>query len=197
MKLDLRFSERTLEDLWCEALVALVFQRKFLTPGVMNGLDGKLGGFLGRLEERKIWTGAHGENLLVASQGMIKAGKVLLWGLGSSLDCDLACLAGRVEEAGVALVKMHIQDFGIHVPMLEGREGEYPAHLETVVGRLVDPYLQAHRRDPGYRLKIVFSLDRFQTGPMLPAVESLRKSLGTEIEVSVVLERERKNAIGP
>jgi hypothetical protein len=30
---------------------------------------------------------------------------------------------------------------------------------------------------------------------MLPAVESIREGFGPEVEVSVVLERERKNAI--
>lgn len=196
MKLDLRFSERALEDLWCDAVVALVFQRRFLIPGALAGLDGKLGGFLGRLEERRIWTGAHGEDLLVASQGMIKAGKVLLWGLGPSLDCDFACMAHRVEEAGMALAKMHVQDLGIHVPMLEGRESEYPSHLETAVRRLVAPYLREYRQDSEYRLKAVFSLERFMRGPVLPAAESIREGFGPDIEVSVVFERERKSGIG-
>jgi len=195
MKLDLRFSERPLQDLWCEAVVALVFQRKFLTLGFLAGLDGKLGGLLGRLEKQQIWTGAERENLLVASQGMIKAEKVLLWGLGPGPDCDPACLAGRVEEAGTALMKMHVQDFGIHIPTMEGREGEYPSHLETAVHHLVAPYLRAYRKDAEFRLKVVFSLERFLTGAMLPAVESIREGFGPEVEVSVVLERERKNAI--
>jgi hypothetical protein len=195
MKLDLRFSERPLEDLWCEAVVALVFQRKFLTMGALAGLDGKLGGLLGRLEEGEIWTGAEGENLLVASQGMIKAEKILLCGLGPAPDCDPACLAGRVEQAGVALLKMHVQDFGIHIPAMEGRESEYPSHLETAVHHLVSPYLRAYCKNAEFRLKVVFSLERFLTGPMLPAVESIREGFGPEVEVSVVLERERKNAI--
>lgn len=196
MKLDLRFSERPLEELWCEAVVSLVFQRRFLTHGILAGLDDKLSGFLRTLEERGLWTGTYGENLLVASQGMIKAEKVLLCGLGPAADGDPAGLAGRVEEAGVALLKMRIRDFGIHIPVMEGWESEYPNQLESAVRRIVDPYLQTHRQDEEYRLKIVFSLERFIMGSMLPVAQRIREGVDPDMEVSVVLEQERKNAIG-
>ena len=52
MKLDLRFSERPLEDIWCQAVVALVFQKPNLAGGVLSGLNEKMVGFLTYLEEK-------------------------------------------------------------------------------------------------------------------------------------------------
>ena len=39
MKLDLRFSERPIEDFLCEAVAALVFQKPRVTEGVLSGLN--------------------------------------------------------------------------------------------------------------------------------------------------------------
>ncbi|MFP3928639.1 MAG: M17 family peptidase N-terminal domain-containing protein, partial [Desulfobacteraceae bacterium] len=144
MKLDLRFSERPVESLWCQAIAALVPQRTFLAQGVLASLDAKLGGFLARLEEKGFWTGEYGENLLVASQGMIKADKILLAGLGPSESCSLECVVGRAAEVGSALVKLRAQDLGVHIPVMEGREQEYPECVEDSVRAIVGPYISAH-----------------------------------------------------
>ena len=81
MKLDLRFSDRPLESLWCQAVAALVFRGPDLTEGALFGLNEKMAGFLSDLQERGFWTGRRGESILVASQDAIRAEKILLKGL--------------------------------------------------------------------------------------------------------------------
>jgi hypothetical protein len=82
MRLDLRFSTRPLEDLWCQAVAVLVFQGPSMEKGVLSGLNKKMSGFLTNLVEKGLWTGETGENFLLATQNMIKAEKVVLHGMG-------------------------------------------------------------------------------------------------------------------
>jgi hypothetical protein len=196
MRLDVRFSERPLENLWCEAVVALVFQRKFLTMGLLSGLDAKLGGLLGRLEKSAFWSGQREEDLLVASQGRVKAEKVLLCGLGAVSECGPSCMAEQVERVAGVLDRMHVSDLAIHVPMLEGEETDYPVHLEEAVRRLASPYIEAHGETPDFLLKAVFSIERFFSGPLQPVAERLRSRFEPEFEISVVIEREKREAVG-
>lgn len=195
MRLDFRFSERPLEDLWCEAAVAFVFQRKFLTQGLLSGLDAKMGGLLGRLETAGFWTAERGETLLVASEGRIRAEKLLLCGLGDGSDWGGAVLADRTAGAGRVLLGLQISDFAIHVPMREGEETDYPARLEASVQNLAAPYLEAYGGSTDHVLKIVFSIERFFSEGLLPVADRLRSRFGSTFDLSVVIERERSRAV--
>ena len=124
MKLDLRFSDRPLEDLLCQAVAALVFQRPHVTESVLSGLNEKMGGTLADLEEKGIWTGAKGENVLLASQGTIGAEKILLHGLGQRSDWDVSLLSDGIMALGSALDKIEIKEFGIEAP-----QQDYPAFI--------------------------------------------------------------------
>ncbi len=196
MKLDIRFSERPLEDLWCEAVVAFVFQRTFLMKGVLSGLDAKLGGLLGRLERSGFWNARRGEDLLVASEGRIKAGKVLLSGLGPEAGCGSACLYEQVKRVGAALERMHLRDYAVHIPMREDEEDAYPGQLEASIGNLVDAHLHGSMESADPVLKVVFSIERFYHVSLDPLAEGLRSRFGRAFDLSVVIERERRAAIG-
>jgi hypothetical protein len=196
MRLDFRFSERPLEDLWCEAVVAFVFQRRFMTMGMISGLDAKLGGLLGRIQAAGFWTGGLGEDVLVASQGMIKAEKVLLCGLGPVRECDAEGLIHQVERVGRVLKGIHVTDFAVHIPIMDGAEAEYPAHLEASVRSLAAPYTQGPGDVNGGQLKIVFPVERFFSGSLLPVADRLRAAYGADFDVSVVIEGEKREAVG-
>ena len=196
MRLDLRFSERPPDSLWCEAVVVFVFQRRFLTLGLLSGLDAKMGGLLGRLEKAGFWTGTLQEDLLLASQGGVKAEKILLCGLGPSAGCEFPCVAGQVERVGEVLEKMHLSDLAVHIPMLEGEETDYSSHLEQSAERLAAPFLRAHHGSPDYLLKVVFSMERIFDGSLFPVAERLRDRFGREFDISVVIERDRWDAAG-
>ncbi len=196
MKLDLRFSERPLEDLWCEAVVAFVFQRTFLMKGGLSGLDAKLGGMLGRLEQSGFWAAKRGEDLLVASQGRIKAEKVLLCGLGPAAQGGSSCLPEQVERVGGVLERLRVRDFAVHIPMVEGEETEYPEQLEAATRNLATPYMRASLEAVDPVLKIVFSIERFFPGSLVPLTGKLRSRLEPGFDLSVVVERERREALG-
>jgi hypothetical protein len=191
MRLDFRFSGRPPDSLWCEAVVVFVFQRKFLTLGLLSGLDAKMGGLLGRLENAGFWTGTFQEDLLLASQGRIRAEKVLLCGLGPSTGCEFPCIAAEVERAGEVLAKMHVSDLAVHIPMLEGEEADYPNHLVQSAERLSAPFLQTHRESSDFLLKVVFSMERFHSTPLSQAADRLRDRFRREFDVSVLVEGDK------
>ncbi len=192
MRLDFRFSERPPDSLWCEAVVAFVFQKRFLTLGLLSGLDAKMGGLLGRLENAGFWTGTLQEDLLLASQGRIKADKVLLCGLGPAAECEFPCVAEEVERVGDVLVKMRVSDMAVHIPVLEGYEGDYPNHLVQSAERLSAPFLRAHRESPDFLLKVVFSVERFHSTSLFQVADRLRDGFGRELDLSVVIERDNR-----
>jgi len=196
MRLDFRFSERPLENLWCEAVVAFVFRKVFLTRGMLSELDAKMGGFLGRLEKAGFWTAARGERLLVASEGRIKAEKLLLCGMGDGSDREASVLPEETAGVGRVLLAMQVSDFAVHLPMREGEETDYPARLEATVESLAAPYMEAWSDFPGRELKVVFSIERFFSDALHPVADRLRGRFGSDYDLSVVIERERSRAVG-
>ncbi|MDY7035159.1 MAG: hypothetical protein SV375_03200 [Thermodesulfobacteriota bacterium] len=191
--MDLRFSDRSLENLWCQAVVAFVFQRPHLLGGVLSGLNEKMAGFLTFLEEKGFWTGTGGETILLASQNMINADKILLKGLGPNSDYDTKILVDRMREVSSTLDKIDINEFGIYIPTLEGLEAEYPAYLEISVLHLVDSFLENHRNESHFLLKIIFSIERYLTSDLKPMMSRLRDHFFSRLDFSIILDQETKN----
>lgn len=187
MRLDLRFSDRPLESLWCEAVVALVFQGPDLLGGMLSGLNDKMTGFLTYLEEKGFWTGTRGETILLASQDAIRADKILLKGLGESADYDTKDLADQVREVSATFDKIDIREFGIHIPIVERLEEEYPNHLELSARHLVDPFLQNHQNEPDFMLKIIFSVEKCTRDILNPVASRLREYFVSLLDFSIVI----------
>jgi hypothetical protein len=195
MKLDLRFSDRPLESLWCQAVAALVFRGPDLTEGALFRLNEKMAGFLSQLQERGFWTGSRGESILVASQDAIRAEKILLKGLGESRDYDVQLLVSHIREVGSTFNKMEINEFGIHIPVFQGLEEEHASHLEICARQVANPFFQHHRRESDFMLKIIFSVENY-SGKVLRALAGrLREYFDLQAEFSVVidLESEQQN----
>ena len=190
MKLDLRFSDRPLESLWCQAVAALVFRGPDLTEGALFGLNEKMAGFLSDLQERGFWTGRRGESILVASQDAIRAEKILLKGLGESKDYDIKLLVSHIRELGSTFNKMEVNEFGIHIPVFQGLEEEHASHLELCARQVANPFFQHHRGESDFTLKIIFSVENYTGKVLRPVAGRLREYFDLQVECSVVLDLE-------
>jgi hypothetical protein len=195
MKLDLRFSDRPLESLWCQAVAALVFQGPNLTEGALSGLNEKMAKFLSHLQEKGFWTASRGETVLLASQDAIRAEKILLKGLGESTDYDKHLLVSHIREVGSTFNKMEIKEFGIHIPVLEGSEEKHASHLEMCARQVVNPFFQDHRGESDFVLKIIFSVENCTDEILGPVAGRLREYFDLQADFSVVIDLESEKQI--
>jgi len=192
MRLDLRLSDRPLENLWCQAIVATVFKGPYLTEGALSGLDGKMSGYLTSLEKNGFWTATRGEAILVTSQNKIRADKILLKGLGKSSDFEIQLLADCMTEVGSMLDKIEVREFGIYLSPVEVLEAEFPSHLELSVCHMVDPFQKKYNSDPDFILKIIFSIEeRFMT-ILDPIKGRLREYFSSLLDFSIIIDSHRQ-----
>jgi hypothetical protein len=186
MRLDLRFSTRPLDTLWCQAVAALVFQGPSMARGVLSELNQKTAGYLARLVEKGLWSGERGENFLLAAQNMIKADKIIFHGMGPENEFDEEILEREVMDLGSRLDKIGVSDFGISVPVAEGLEKRYGSYLELSVIRLVDTFYSTHKEEPDFLLKIIFSVDSLFEGLLDLLINRLRDHFHPKMEFSIV-----------
>ncbi len=188
MKLDLRFTIRPLEELWCQIVVALSFLGPIGGDDGICGLDAKTSGYLTDLWKRGFWTGARGDTLLVASQDMIKADKILLKGLGACSDYGVEILGKTVREVGYTLENMRVNDFAIRVPVAKGQDLEYPRYLETTCRRIIDPFLLTHRDEPDFVLKMVMSVDSAFIDGLKSVDRHLKEHFASRADYTLVID---------
>ena len=186
MKLDLRFSDRPLEALWCQAVATLVFQRPDIITEALSGLNKKMTGALANVLEGEILTGDRGENFLLATQNTIRADKLLLHGLGPISEFDTKVLQEEIIELGSTLNKMGVKEFGVHIPVVNGFETEYSSHLELSARNLVKAFHTNHKEDPNFILKIVFSVEKNFMDILDSVVNRLREYFEQILEVSII-----------
>ena len=73
MRLDLRFTNRHLEELWCQAVVMLSFKVRDKMSPSLDSIDKKMTGSVRNIVQSGIWSGECSEKLLFATQNSIKA----------------------------------------------------------------------------------------------------------------------------
>jgi hypothetical protein len=188
MKLDLRFTARPLEEVWCEIVVTFVFEGAVENGDCAFGIDAKTSGYLTFLEKKGFWKGGEGDTLLVASQGMIKANKILLKGLGARRDFTPGLLPERIKETGIAVDKMAVSDMGIRIPVAQGEDYEYTSMLETACVHLVEPFLINHGDEPDFLLKIVFSVNADQIGELEATVRPLKEYFRSRLDNTIIFD---------
>ena len=187
MRLDLRFSNRSLEDLWSQAVASLVFQTPDLEKGALWSLNKRMAGSLADLSGRGLWTGARGENLLLATQNAIQAEKVLLHGLGPRKEFDFSVLEAEIRALGSVLNRIGVCDFGIHIPS-EGMESQYGHCLELSAIKLIETFFENHKDDPGYFLKIIFSVESNFMDVLSHVVSRLRSHFGLIMDLTIIID---------
>lgn len=173
--------------------MALVFKGPDLSGGMLSGLNDKMAGFLSYLEEKGFWTGTRGETILLASQDAIRANKILLKGLGERVGYDSRDLADRVSEVSATCDRIHIREFGIHIPIVEGFEEEYPSHLELSARHLADPFLRTHQNESDFMLKIIFSVMKCPSDILKPIAARLREYFPSLVNLSIVINLEKEH----
>lgn len=192
MKLDLRFSDRSLENLWCQAVAAFSFQAPDLELSGLDKLNLKMGGTLSDLISRGHWTGERGESFLLSSQGAIPAEKILCHGLGPAAEYNIEVLKRSIQSMGSALDKLAVNDFSIYIPLIEGFENEYTLHLECSVPVLVKSFCEVHGREKDYLLKIVCCVKQGPVPRLRPLVDRLREYFSSFLDCSIIIGYEVK-----
>jgi hypothetical protein len=193
MRPDIRFSYRPLEDLWCQAVIALVFQNPSIKMDVLSSLNEKMTGTMANILEDGRWTGERGENFLFAGEDMIKSDKLLFHGLGPRSEFSISVLEEEIVNLGYTLDKMGVNDFGIHVPVTEGSEAIYGSHLELSAKRLLNTYYKNHKDDPDFNLKIIFSVGIKFINILDPVVERLRRYLDPIPDFSIIIDNTNRS----
>jgi hypothetical protein len=195
MKLDLRFSNRPLEDLWCQAVASLVFQESEITDESLFGLNLKMGGFLADLKKKGLWTGIRGERLLVAPQSTIRSDRLLFHGLGPRSGYKVAIIEQSVRELGQVLYGLKVNEFGIAIPIIEKPNRDYLSLLETAIQNLVKPFYEHYNHDANFLLKIIVSVEREFIERLYLVVDRLRLYFSSFLEVSIIIDRKIRDTL--
>ena len=191
MRLDLRFSNRPLGDLWCQAVAVLIFEPPSTEKGVLSGLNTKMPGFLAGLLRNNLLTGKRGENFLLSTQNMLRADKLLLHGLGPESDFGMDLLREEIAYLASSLDKLRIRDLGVHIPVLEGLEPEYGSYLEHSAMDFIGTFHKSHGEDPDYVLKIIFSVESYP-GPIDSVVQAMRNRFDTIMDLTIVADSKNR-----
>jgi hypothetical protein len=186
MKLDLRFLHRPVEDLWCQAIVLLVFNRPNIIDEVYANINDKMGGLLGSLIADGVWTGEKSENLLIATQNTLIADKLLMRGLGPEETLGIEALAGEISRTGAALDGMGVREFAVRIPKFDNPEYRNEDYLEAAVSGLIETFYSRHRDEADFLLKIFFSIEKELMKDIDPVIKRLRENLGPRMDISII-----------
>ncbi|MBW2094649.1 MAG: hypothetical protein JRI80_07150 [Deltaproteobacteria bacterium] len=176
MKLDLRFVEVSLEDLWCEAVAALVFEEPYDSQGTIFTLNTRTGGYLSLLRESGFFQGSLGSTILLASEGRVKADKIVLKGLGPKADCSPEAFVRCVEELGDSLARLKVRDLAVWIPLPQNLERDPSGFFCDACMTLLRSYEKRYGMDPGFYLKTVFSFPHELLGFMEDIAGSLKNA---------------------
>ena len=190
MKLDLRFLNRPVEDLWCQAIVLLVFERPSIVNDFFSGINDKMGGSLGDLIAKDVWTGEKGENLLIATQNTLMADKLLMRGLGPQGEFGIGALTRDISQTAAVLDGMGVREFVIRIPAVDGRESEYGLYLETAASDLAETFYNRHGDEADFLLKMFFLIEREFMNDINPVIKRLKENLGPQLDVSIISDRQ-------
>ena len=189
MRLDLRFTNRPPEELWCQAVVMLSFRVRDNMSPFLDSIDKKMTGSIRNIVNSGIWSGERGDKLLFATQNSIKADKLLIHGLGEESMYSIEVLEREIDNAGHALIKMDINEFGLQIPEISAGETDFDIYIETAVKNLVRVYLDKYRDVHDYILKIYIIITSDCTELVEKAADRLRHDLSSLTEISIILDK--------
>ncbi len=189
MRLDLRFTNRSLDELWCQAVVMLSFKVNEKIAAPLDHLDKKMTGSIRNIIQSGIWTGERGEKLLLATQNSIKADKLLVYGLGEEVKYSLQLLKSEIENVGNALVKLGVNELSIEIPGVTGIDAGYDQYIETAVKNITDIYMQKYLDVPDFILKLYVVIDNGCVKDISRIAENLRGSFPALSDISIILDK--------
>lgn len=189
MRLDLRFTNRPLEELWCQAVVLLSFKVQDKMSPTLDSIDKKMTGSIRNIVQSGIWSGERGDKLLFATQNSIKADKLLIYGMGEESKYSIDVLKSEIDNAGDALLKMGVSEFGFQIPERSEKESKFDKYIEAAVKSLAGVYLGKYKDTPDFILKIYISIPNDYLKSVEIVTDRLRKHLSPLTELSIILDR--------
>lgn len=189
MRLDLRFTNRPLEELWCQAVVLLSFRVKDKISSSLDSIDKKMTGSIRDIVQSGIWSGECGDKLLFATQNSIRADKLLIHGVGEEPLYSIDVLKHETDIVGNALVKMGISEFGFQIPDMSTGGKEFDTHVEAAVKNFVEIYLDKYKDIPDFILKIYVSVTNDYIKSVENVTDRLRNYLSGITELSIILDK--------
>jgi hypothetical protein len=192
MRLDLRLTHRSLDQLWCQAVVAFLFEGDSLLTGYLSRLNEKLAGSLTQLIDRHFLTGKREELLLIASQERLKADKLLFVGLGPINSYSSESLSYVMRKLSATLERLKLDEFGIMVPWGEEMKLDYAELIKSIISNLVDLYFMSKGNTVDFSLKVILSVEERFFSDLHPLEQELRIYLNPIIDYSILVD----NTIG-
>ncbi len=187
MRLDLRLTYRSLDQLWCQAVVAFLFEG-FLRKGYISRINEKLAGSLTPLIDRHFLTGKRDELILIAPQGRIKADKLLFVGLGPISSYSSEILSSVMRDVSSTLERLKLHEFGIMVPSGKEMKPDYVELIKSILGNLTDCYIRSKGSAVDFSLKVIFSIyERFFVD-LQSLEQELRIYLDPIMDYSIVID---------
>lgn len=191
MRLDLRLTHRYLDQLWCQAVVAFLFESDSLLTGYLSRLNDKLAGSLAPLMDRRFLTGKRDEILLIASQERIKADKVLFVGLGPASSYSSEGLSYVMSRVSSNLERLKLNEFGIMVPWGKEVKIDYVELIKSIIGNLVDYYFMSKEDAVDFSLKIVLSIEERFFDDLHSLEQELKIYLNPIIDYAILIDESR------
>ena len=189
MRLDLRLTHRCLDQLWCQAVVAFLFEDDSLLTGHFSKLNEKLSGSLTQLIDRHFLTGKRDELILIASQERIKADKLVLVGLGTISSYSSETLSHVIRNVSSALERLKLNEFGIMVHWVKGMKIDYLELVRSIICDLADYYLMIKRDEVDFTLKIIFSIEERFFADLQSLGQELRRHFDPIMEYSIAIDK--------
>ena len=189
MKLDLRFTNRPLEELWCQAVVILSFKVQDKLPPFLDSIDKKMTGSISNLVQSGIWSGECSDKLLFATQNSIKADKLLIHGLGEESKYSIDLLKNETGNVGNTLVKMGITELGFQMPEIPVYKSEFDVHIETATKNIAWVFFEKYKDDPDFILKMYISITNDYMKMAEKVANRLRRYFSPLTDLSIILDK--------
>jgi hypothetical protein len=189
MRLDLRFTTRPVEELWCEAAVILVFKIKDRISAYLDSIDKKMGGSIREAIRSGIWSADLGDKLLFATQNSIRADKLLIYGLGNESAYSYDILKREINHLANLLDKIKISEFGFYLAEKTEAGSEYIANVETAIMDLARVFLDKYRDVNEYMLKIFISVKSGHIETAGQIIDRLRNYFSPLSDFSIILDK--------
>jgi len=191
MRLDVRLTNRFLDQLWCQAVVVFLFEDDVLKNGHLSRINESLAGTLTPLLDTRFITGARGELTLIAPQQRINAEKLLFIGLGPVSGYSARILTAVMRKLTSCFEGLHIHEFCFLVPRFEGENKECERFVRSVIGRALIHFEKSKKDVVDFILKVLVSMERDAGFTMQSLQQSLRGYLDTRTECTVVIDESR------
>ena len=111
-----RLSSAQIDKTGTEAIVLLFFSDERPLKGASGLIDWRMNGAISRLIAGGMIKGERGESILMVPKSRIKAGKILMAGLGKSSELNKDALSESAGALMKQLVKIGVNKFSISLP---------------------------------------------------------------------------------